>query len=375
VRRLKNVILITIDCLRPDHLSCYGYERLTSPFIDSLASQGWMFTNFYSNSSYTCASIASMITSTYPFDYGEYLEYSTPAKLSRRRILLSEILKIHGYSTAFFHDNPYLSPFFGYNRGFDTSIDFGNRSKALSKAKRAAFSIFRSRNVRNLILKIKMSISFLKWYFRDVPLVTDAETILKEAAKWVRHAHQPFFLWVHLMDTHTPYSPKHDLLDKFGINKFNALRVIYKRHFKRKKLSDGEFEVFKLLYDVQIRQIDRALSRYLAKIMRGGTENNYVIITADHGENLEDKDKAGTHSDRLTDELLRVPLIIYGGELKPGRKIHVKASLIDLVPTILDLLKIRKMKCFKGESLLKTDKSRRVVAQGIFRGTRYQRII
>lgn len=371
---MKNVILITVDCLRPDHLNCYGYKRQTSPYINSLAKRGLIFTNIYSNSSYTSASIASMITSTYPFDYGEYLEYSTPAKLSRKRILLSEILKIYGYSTAFFHDNPYLSPFFGYNRGFDTVVDFGNKSRRISRVKRTAFSIFsKYKKIRRTILKARDLISFLRWYFRNIPLNTDAETILKEAIKWVRRTRQPFFLWVHLMDTHTPYLPKHEILDDFGIKKFNVLRVVYKR-FRRKRLNDEEFEFFKLLYDVQVYQVDRALSRYLPKLMKGGTEKNYVIITADHGENLEDKDKAGTHSDRLSDELLRVPLIIYGGQLK-SRIISIKASLIDLAPTVLDLLGFKKPKCFRGESLLKTDKPRMIIAQGIFKGIRCERVI
>jgi len=332
-----------------------------------------MFTNFYSNSSYTSASIASMITSTYPFDYGEYLEYSTPAKLSRRRILLSEVLKSYGYSTAFFHDNPYLSPFFGYKRGFDKVVDFGGKSESFSKVKWKIFSILRNEKTRRIIWRTKRLTSFLKWYFQETPLNTDAETILREAVKWVRQVHKPFFLWVHLMDTHVPYCPKHDLLDKFGINKFNALRVIYKR-FKHKTLSDAEFEIFKLLYDVQIYQIDLALSKYLPKITDGDVRDNYVIITADHGENLEDKEKAGSHSDRLTDNLLRIPLIIYGGGLEP-RRIEAKASLIDLAPTIVDLLGFKKPRGFKGESLLKLDKPRKVIAQGIFKGVRCQRIL
>jgi arylsulfatase A-like enzyme len=324
-----------------------------------------MFTNFYSNSSYTGASVASMITSTYPFDYGEYLEYSTPAKLSRKRILLSEILKDYGYSTAFFHDNPYLSPIFGYDRGFDRVVDFGDRGQAASKVKRGMFSFFRTKEVRRLVWRTKNLIAFLRWYFKDIPLNADAETVLKEATEWVNRVTQPFFLWVHLMDTHTPYCPKQNILNRFGIHKFHAFKVVYKR-FRRKKLSNKEFEIFKLLYDVQIYQIDCALSKYLPKITKGQVENNYVIITADHGENLEDKDKAGSHSGRLTDELLRIPLIIYGGELK-ARRVTTRASLIDLSPTILDFLRIETPKNFRGRSLLRIRKSRKVIAQGIFK--------
>jgi arylsulfatase A-like enzyme len=314
-----------------------------------------------------------MITSTYPFDFGEYLEYSTPARLSRKRVLLSQVLKTYGYSTAFFHDNPYLSPIFGYDRGFDLVVDFGDKIQAISKVKWSVFSIFKNEKVRRLIWRTKDLILFLRWYFKNVPLHTDAETIFKEALSWIQTVNQPYFLWVHLMDTHIPYCSKHEILDKFGINKFQALRVVYK-HFKQKELTSGELEIFKLLYDAQIYQIDLALSRYLPKIIEGNVKDNYVIITADHGEELEDKRKAGTHSGKLTDKLLRVPLIIYGGELTQ-KIVNIKASLVDLAPTILDLLRIEKPKYFRGISLLEKDKSRTVIAQGIFKGRKHQRVI
>jgi arylsulfatase A-like enzyme len=114
------------------------------------------------------------------------------------------------------------------------------------------------------------------------------------------------------------------------------------------------------------------LSKYLPKITRGNTKDNYVIITADHSEELEDKKKAGHHGGRLTHKLLHVPLIICGGELEQ-RIIDTKASLIDLVPTILDLLGIKKPEFYKGTSLLRKSKSEKVVAQGIFRGKMLQR--
>jgi arylsulfatase len=312
-----------------------------------------------------------MITSTYPFDYGEYLEFSTPARLSRKRILLSEILKTHRYSTAFFHDNPYLSPLFGYSRGFDLVVDFGNRGQPSSKIKRPVFSILRSKKTQRMIWRTKNLMSFLKWYFRGIPLHTNAETVLKEAYKWVRKTSFPYFLWMHLMDTHVPYSPKHEILDKFGINKFNAFRVIYK-HFRRKELTDEEFEIFKLLYDAQIYQVDCALSKYLPKITRGNISDSYVIITADHGEELEDKRKVG-HAGRLTYKLLRVPLMICGGGLEP-KIIDTKASLINLAPTILDLLEIQKPKSYKGTSLLRKSKPEQIIAQGIFKEEKCQQI-
>jgi len=371
--KMENVILITVDCLRPDHLNCYNYKRLTSPFISSLAKKGLMFTNAFSNSSYTCASIASMFTGTYPFDYGEYLEYSTPARLSRKRVLLSEVLKAHGYSTAFFHDNPYLSPIFGYDRGFDLVVDFGESSHVSSEIKKKIFPAIKNEEIKRTIWRTKNLMSFFRWYFRETPLIADAKIVFKKALKWIKKTNSPFFVWTHLMDTHVPYCPRHQFLDKFGISKFSALRVVYKR-FRRKELTEKEFEIFRLLYDVQIYQVDYILSKFLPKITKENMKNSCVIITADHGEELEDKKKAGSHSEKLTPKLLHVPLIICGGELRP-EIIDTKASLIDLAPTILGLLKIEKPKSYKGKSLLRKSQSEKVIAQGIFKGKKYQRIL
>ncbi len=309
---LKNVILITIDCLRPDHLNCYGYKRITSPFISSLARTGWIFTNFFANSSYTCASIASMITSTYPFDYGEYLEFSTPARLSKKRLLLSEVLKKYGYSTAFFHDNPYLSPIFGYNRGFDVCIDFGRKVLSSIRSKRRFLNLmFKNKKIQDLLWKIKDFVLLIDWFIRGKPIRTDAETILREAYKWSRKASRPFFLWMHLMDTHIPYSPKHEVLKQFGISKLRAAMILYKQIF-RKNISKEEVRLVKLLYDSQIYQIDQALAKYLPKMVNHDFEDTYIIITADHGEEFFENGRIG-HSGVLTDTLLRVPLIICGG--------------------------------------------------------------
>jgi len=337
-----------------------------------------MFTNIFSNSSYTGASIASMITSTYPFDYGEYLEFDTPAKLSRKRVLLSEVLKRYGYSTVFFHDNPYLSPIFGYNRGFDVVIDYGASTEGKQhqlKIRKLVFSAFKNEKVRRMFWRTKDYVSFLRWYFKDVSLHANAETLLAKAYKWVETVNSPYFLWLHFMDTHIPYSPKHEILKKFGINRFNAFLVISK-HFSRarkKPLTDEEAYLFEMLYDAQIYRVDQALAYYLPKITNENADDTYVFITADHGEEFSDNRNLGHHAGILTDDLLRVPLIIYGGGLKP-KIIDLKASLIDLAPTFLDLLKVRKPKSFKGTTLLK-EKASPIVAQGIFKGRKHQRVL
>lgn len=363
---LRNVVLITIDCLRADHLNCYGYKPHTSGYISELAQKGLVFTNMYANSSYTCASVASFITSTYPFDYGEYFEFSTPAVISKKRTLLSQVLKKHGYSCGFFHDNPYLSSMFGYGRGFDSSVDFGEEGSAAASIKNVKIRRFLSRLNRLYLL-------YKKWYRKELSLNTDAETILQAASKWIhRDNSEPFFLWCHLMDSHTPYTPKHELLPIVELTKARAFYLISKNWALRKLPSEGELALLKKLYDLQITYIDRMLQRYLPLISEG-LENTVVVITADHGEEFMENGMLG-HARPLSDLLLRIPLIIAGSTLKQ-RVVKHQASLIDLAPTILELGGVKKYAGFKGKSLLQLEKSKSVIAQGIFNGEKQKRVI
>ena len=127
------------------------------------------------------------------------------------------------------------------------------------------------------------------------------------------------------------------------------------------------------MYDNQIDIIDRTLESHLPKLIRYASEEPIVIITADHGEEFMENGVLG-HKRPLSDLLLHVPMIIAGGGLEQG-VVKQKVSLIDLAPTVLDLIGLSKFNGFKGESLLKLEKERRVVAQGIFKDKRHQRII
>ncbi len=372
---LNNIILITVDCLRPDHLNCYGYEHKTSPYISGLAENGLVFSNMYANSSYTCASIASLITSTYPLDYGEYFEFSTPAIISRKRKLLSQVLAHYGYTNAFFHDNPYLSPIFGYTRGFEKHIDFGMRKDEEKPVKFNIRKTFfaRNRKVRRFFSRInKLRLLLAKWYLKNMSLNADAETILSQATEWAQHVQPPFFLWCHLMDIHVPYCPSHDALRQIGFSKSKAFFLIYKQWGITSSLTSGELRLFKKLYDLQILHIDQTLEKYLSKLTNGDFGNTIIVVTADHGEEFMENGVVG-HSKHLTETLLHVPLIISGGGMK-HRRISKKSSLLDVAPTIMDLVGLKSFKGFRGKSLLRLENDRPVIAQGIFKGKRHQRV-
>ena len=127
-----NLILITVDCLRADHLSCLGYSKQTTPNLDNVASDGVLFSQAISVSHWTTPSFLSIFTSTYPLMYGGQLY------ITKLRTNVAEVLKEHGYHTAAFHSNPWLSSHWGYQRGFDTfdyTIQKSRRRSLLSRPK------------------------------------------------------------------------------------------------------------------------------------------------------------------------------------------------------------------------------------------------
>ena len=121
-----NVILISIDTLRADHLSCYGYHRKTSPNIDKFSAKSIVFKNAISVSSWTVPSHASMFTGLYPSRHG-LIQSPQPGKLTETKKTLAEMLGEFGYFTGGFHGGGYLSPYFGFNRGFDIYSSNGSR--------------------------------------------------------------------------------------------------------------------------------------------------------------------------------------------------------------------------------------------------------
>ena len=167
---MNNVILLTIDTLRRDVLGCYEGGNLT-PFIDSLQDRSIRFSRAHSPAPYTQAAFPGILTSSY------YLEYGKQKMLSSKRILISEVLKKAGITTAGFHSNPYLSGYFGWNRGWDLFYD-------------------------SMEDEVDEKVPYIK-----------ADKINKKVETWLSsymggRNYNPFFLWVHYMDLHEPYIPE-----------------------------------------------------------------------------------------------------------------------------------------------------------------------
>jgi arylsulfatase A-like enzyme len=317
--RRKNVILISLDATRPDHLGCYGYGRPTSPALDELAADGTLFLNTYSQAPYTLASHMTMLTGEFPtthrvFHVTDALGPSIPT--------LAERLQARGLLTAAFTGGGLMDARYGYARGFD---EFHDR--------------------------------IISQEARDV-----VGPLWRNVSSWLaRNQDQPFFVFLHTYQVHSPYRAPAPLGTMF-LDKSAAWTQVNLEQFigagyvhKYAPLSEPQRRNVIALYDGGIRYTDENLIRPLLDELKrlGLYDDTLLIITADHGEEFFDHLTWG-HSNTLYDELLRVPMVMRfpGGRFR-GARVGPNARLVDIVPTVLDELGLaRAARKLDGASLI-----------------------
>lgn len=332
-----NVVLVTIDTLRADRLGSYGHQIDTSPFLDDLASQGVRFQNAYSESSWTTPSIVSLLTSLRPTTHG--IESASvvvrgqgenqPSQLRqqtlpRRLLLWPQSLKARGYRTFGITANGLLKGDRGFRRGFDhyKCIGFGNAEKVEAIVRRWKRNITRQR---------------------------------------------PYFLWLHFIEPHGPYNEHPSVRELYGPRTSRLAKTIAPWQLTKRspeRLRNALPRALEL-YDGEIRHTDGVIARIFDNL--GISSSDLVIVTSDHGEEFFDHGNFG-HASTLYEEVVRVPLIIrFPGALHAGRTIDGAVRLIDVLPTVLEVLGIAPVEHFQGRSLLpliagKESGSREVVA-------------
>lgn len=355
MNKKRNIILITIDSLRADHLGYMDYEKNVSPNIDALAKESTIFTNAYSMGPTTVYSFPSILTSTYPLDY------HGPYKIKRPRKLISEVLKKEGFTTAAFHSSPFLSDYFGYNKGWDFFEDIKVPTTSTLLKKRKRITIFKK--------------TFKKIFIRFFPLFFIFLSYLKYRIKWPannrikgsfltqtvkdfifsQEKKPPFFAWVHYMDIHSPYFARGCFQNKplsFSeyIASYSAPLLGYYSSRRLKKITEKYINQTQDLYDEGIKYVDRQIKDLIDFLKANDIYNNCIIIFAgDHGEEFLEHG-SGSHFSKLYNEVLHIPLLIkIPGYL--SKVVKNPVSLIDLSPTICDILNIERDVSFKGENL------------------------
>lgn len=342
-----NLLLITVDTLRPDHLSCYGHEGIRTPTIDALAREGVLFSDAVTSIPITLPSHASILTGLYPPTHG--IRFNGAYALDDSISTLAEVLGNQGYTSGAIVGSYALDSEFGLDQGFMTyndSYPMGNILKYKYPELWPTLS-------RLLLAQVLAKLLPLDILFSEPQ--RRAEEVTDAALEWLgRHGRQRFFLWLHYFDPHTPYDPPPDPDQgppRTSIPDRSLVTVAPPYRYWWGEL--GRIEDVYSRYDGEIEYTDRWLEQVIAQIDRLGVkERTLIVFTADHGECLWEHGQSG-HGYSVYDAELKVPLIMsLPGMLPGGVRINSPVELIDLFPTILDLLQIPVPGSIQGKSLL-----------------------
>jgi arylsulfatase A-like enzyme len=321
-----NVILITINALRPDHLKTYGCSVNNAPFLDDFSSNSIVFERAIAQSSWTLPSQISLFTSKYVNSHGVY---ERNQRLSNTELLLPEILKLYGYNTAAFVGGLDLAKEYGLSKGFD-------------------------------------------YYFDDTQdrTMNSFKDIVPRAISWLKeNKNNRFFLFLQGYDVHPPYNknfPPEDPFKSGYKGAFSQIIIDYKflQNIHDGKISLNGKDVILTAEDIKyiIAQYDKALiyaDKQIGNLLRAVsdfdlTDKTIIIITSEHGEELMDHGSFNRFGNQnIYDEVIHVPLFIKSPlkNLK-HKRIKEQVQLIDIMPTILDLLDVPINKEAQGLSLV-----------------------
>ncbi len=319
----RSVVLVVVDTLRADHLGLYGYERETSPEIDQLAERGAVFENAFAPSPWTLPSFGSLFSGLLPAEHraGWPSGGGTPGEgrdflpLRAGVPTLAEALGGHGLETAAVMNNAFLHADFGVARGFTTYDHVGGNRKRIRRA----------------------------------------DAVVDRALDWLgRDARGDFFLVIHFFDPHLNYDAPAPYRGRYSSeisdeerHQMMDLRPLRQRIRKGEEV-DWDFLVG--AYDEEIAFVDEQFRRLWDGLEAAGRmDDTLIVLTADHGEEFDDHG-GFEHGHTLYNELIRVPLVVWGPGIEAGRH-ESPVSLIDLFPTSLDLLGLPSVEGLRGRSL------------------------
>ncbi|NIM15046.1 MAG: sulfatase-like hydrolase/transferase [Candidatus Aminicenantes bacterium] len=316
-----NIILISIDTLRADHLGCYKYERNTSPAIDEFRKDAVLFRRCMVQSTSTLASHASMFTSLIPSHHGAYFTRSQP--LPNNLQTMAEFLHQKNYRTISFNDGGQIAAKFGMDQGFE----------------------------------IYESLPFKK------PAEMVFQRIVNKAVEWIDghlHPGEKFFLFLHTYETHHPYTPEKKYLERFesGYNgnlpRHISVELIKQINKGEVTINEEDKKHIINTYDAEIRAMDDSFARFMTFLKEKRLyDNTLIIFTSDHGEEFGEHGIWATHAHGLFNEQLHVPLIMkLPASGFASRKVNHLVRSIDILPTVMDLLDENIPGDFEGISLL-----------------------
>ena len=368
----RSLVLLTVDCLRADHVGFQGYSHPVTPFLDSLATESVIFQQAIAAGVPTYFAFPAILASRYPLAYGRQVFGIAPGEPT-----IASALRDSGYATAaLVAGNPYLSARFGYEQGFNAFRDFLESaipenttsprelpSNYLSRLNRILEA--GSRRTRfSAALYSELLFWYGTWRSRRNNVAADtlrrypaADVMVDEACSWLRTVgDKNFFLWIHLMDPHHPHYPPPEALSAVGLSGITTRRMRFLNSFwNRREIGPRRLQRYKdeivELYDAGVYWVDRQISRLagcLRQLQRW--DDTVLAVTADHGEEFLEHG-ARYHSPlNLPEELIHVPLLVRAPGVKSARFCPGPFSLVHLAPTLLDAVGLPVPAAFQGRS-------------------------
>lgn len=359
---IKNVVFITIDSLRNDHVSWTEEPAVDTPYFEKLAARGTVFEKAFATAPMTSASIPGLLAGAYPMDHGY-------ERLESAHVPVQERLSDAGVSTIGITGNIVTSSLFDYDRGFDRFYDTIPKEKRELVKRLADQEIDREQGVEPAEWKRQRAMQLRDNTDRVVPY-GQADELTDEALKSVEQLADSdrTFMWLHYMDPHYPYAPPEEFVEgESGWDRSEVNRAVHHWMNDRPEQagprpdSDDSYpgppeavDAFREYYRAEVRFVEDQIQRLLSALEReGGLEETVVILAADHGEEFLEHGDYG-HRAKMYDELLHVPLLVVDGSnsLFPSdARVAELTSLVDLPTTIADVLDCEPDPDWRGQSL------------------------
>jgi len=306
-----NLILISVDTLRPDHMGIYGYKKNTTPNIDKFFKKSYKFTNVYTSTPKTYASMVSIMTGLSPASTRIYDYLGRP--LTSKEVTITEYLSSQGY-----HNAAYI---------MNSSLVYSNRNTTTKLEK--GFEKYRYLAP----IEIKGKNAFYS-HSESINFVNEGSAFIKENTKG------PFFIWFHLIDPHAPYSPPNSPIDKYvAAQQREKYRGLPNGCFNPEVPPESIISKLTYLYDQEVRFSDSLIKEIFKTLKKQKLQDNtIVVLTADHGEGFDHK--YYFHHGSLYESNVRIPLLI---KIPKGIDKQIKTRVLnfDFAPTFLDLLGIK----------------------------------
>lgn len=348
----KNVILIMNDSLRRDHVNCYGvpapWERpghegepfVRTPNLDRLASESMLFDRYYVASYPTVPNRTDLYTGRFGFCYRGW------QPLEPTDVILPELIKQHGYTTALFYDTPPMGGDYGFNRGYDAwAFVRGQLGDRYISDPRVPTPVPAD---KHKVRRIDGTQQYLRNQ-RDRVSEKDyiAARTLQRASDWLEcnYMQDGFFLWVDTWDPHEPFDPPPHYLDLYDKPGYDGQHIIFPQYGHADYMTDEEINHVRALYAGEVTLCDTWVGYLLDTVERLGLlDNTLIVYMTDHGHLFGDhglEGKPGGQLGNLYEPTARIPLIIrHPDGLGAGERIQPVVQPPDITPTILDFLEI-----------------------------------